>query len=268
MEKLCKGSHKNIIHIYNHGRLTPSSAFYFIDMELCDFNLDEYIRCSRQAPGLKLWKREETVDAGMLLIWPIMDQILDGLTFIHRNNEVHRDLTPQNGMIMARISERLMIVLYAAQDRLWKIADFGLTMRGTRTANLHQTQGGRGKPGYRAPELLRDEGSAFNKQVDIWAVGCILYELCTGQKLFKSDLDGYEFALLRKTGTHDLAPIYPAESTDEMMQILLPLLEYDYRCRPATITVQKSLFRVYHKSLLKGTEASEAIGIHRNRHSI
>ena len=98
MEKLCKGSHQNIIHIYNHGRLTPSSAFYFIDMALCDFNLDEYIRCSRQAPGLCLWKREETIDAGILLIWPIMDQVLDGLTFIHSNKEVHRDLAPQNGI--------------------------------------------------------------------------------------------------------------------------------------------------------------------------
>ena len=141
-----------------------------------------------------------------------------------------------------------MIVLYAAQDRLWKIADFGLTMRGTRTSNLRQTEGGRGKTGYRAPELLRDEGSSFNKQVDIWALGCILYELCTGQRLFKSDLGTYEFALLRKTGAHNLAPIYPAESTDEIMEILLPLLEYDYRRRPATIAVRKSLFRLYHKS--------------------
>jgi serine/threonine protein kinase len=97
MEKLCKGSHQNIIIIFNHGRLRVQSAFYFIDMELCDFNLDEYLRGSKQAPGLSQWKREETTDAAILLIWPIMDQITDGLAFIHRHKEVHRDLNPQNG---------------------------------------------------------------------------------------------------------------------------------------------------------------------------
>jgi serine/threonine protein kinase len=134
-------------------------------------------------------------------------------------------------------------------------------MRGTRTANLCQTEGGRGKPGYRAPELLRDEGSAFNKQVDLWALGCILYELCTGEKLFKSDLDGYDFALLRKSGGHDLLPLYP-ERPDEILGILLPLLEYDYRRRPTAIAVRKSITELYLKSG-KGADAqSPGAGIH------
>jgi len=143
-----------------------------------------------------------------------------------------------------------MIVLYSVTEGLWKIADFGLTMRGTMTANLRQTEGGRGKPGYRAPELLRDEGSAFNKQVDIWALGCILYEICTGEKLFRSDLDGYDFALLRKSGTQDIliSPLYP-ERPDEILRILLSLLEYDYRRRPTAIAVRKSLSELYHNTV-------------------
>jgi len=97
MEKLCKGRHQNIIIIFNHGRLRVQSAFYFIDMQLCDFNLDEYLRGTKHTPGLNRWKRAETTDAAILIIWPIMDQITDGLAFIHKHKEVHRDLNPQNG---------------------------------------------------------------------------------------------------------------------------------------------------------------------------
>src|SRR5436190_13307162 len=45
----------------------------------------------------------------------------------------------------------------------------------------------RGTQGYRAPELLSDDPK-FTKKVDIWALGCILYELVTGRKAFDTDL--------------------------------------------------------------------------------
>jgi serine/threonine protein kinase len=104
-------------------------------------------------------------------------------------------------------------------------------MRGTTTGHLRNTEGGRGKPGYRAPELLREDESAYNKQVDIWSLGCILYELCTGEKAFKSDWDGYEFALLRKSGENVLPALF-SEHSDQIVSIFLQMLEFDYRRRP------------------------------------
>jgi serine/threonine protein kinase len=97
MEKLCNGSHINIIKIFQHGRLRPESAFYFIDMELCDLNLDEYLRGAKRIPGLAEWKKETDQQHVVPLIYPIMDQITSGLSFIHSHKEVHRDLNPQNG---------------------------------------------------------------------------------------------------------------------------------------------------------------------------
>lgn len=71
------------------------------------------------------------------------------------------------------------------EDDAWKIADFGLTVEGT-SQKLIDTVEGKGTSGYRAPELLT-ENPIYNNKVDIWAMGCILYELISGQKAFSSD---------------------------------------------------------------------------------
>jgi serine/threonine protein kinase len=80
----------------------------------------------------------------------------------------------------------LMVVLYSRNDKAWKLSDFGLTAEGTSVA-LHNTTAARGTVGYRAPELILDGDSAFNNKVDIWALGCILFELATGKPAFRSD---------------------------------------------------------------------------------
>jgi WD40 repeat protein len=60
------------------------------------------------------------------------------------------------------------------------------------------TRYSRGRSCYRAPELLRNEGKYSNK-VDIWSLGCILYELVTANKAFPGDFAVYEYALSRTT---------------------------------------------------------------------
>src|ERR1700734_2970560 len=45
---------------------------------------------------------------------------------------------------------------------------------------------GSGSPGYRAPELIRENGS-FSPSVDVWALGCILYEIAKKKSAFKDD---------------------------------------------------------------------------------
>jgi len=65
------------------------------------------------------------------------------------------------------------------------VGDFGLTSEGTSTQNI-TTAYARGTPGYRAPELLGSK-AVYNQKVDIWSMGCILYELAVCQKLFDDD---------------------------------------------------------------------------------
>ena len=51
----------------------------------------------------------------------------------------------------------------------------------------------RGTPCYRAPELLRDDKPVFTNKTDMWAAGCILYELSVGRKRFHNDYAVFEY---------------------------------------------------------------------------
>lgn len=84
-------------------------------------------------------------------------------------------------------------MLYSATDGWWKLADLGLTSDGTSGGKV--TQLGRGKPGYRAPELVRtDQPGSFSKETDTWSLGCVFYELCIGAPRFISDVYVHEYA--------------------------------------------------------------------------
>jgi serine/threonine protein kinase len=86
-------------------------------------------------------------------------------------------------VILHRIS--LTTVLLSYIHLRWKIADFGSTAEGT-SKRLRTTITSRGTAVYRGPELL-DEDSGYTSKTDIWAFGCIAYELCTKKKAFASD---------------------------------------------------------------------------------
>jgi len=68
---------------------------YYIDMELCEFTLAQYIT-GVQVPFLFNWEIFRRKPEN---ICEIYEHINDGLIFIHENGEVHRDLSPQNGTI-------------------------------------------------------------------------------------------------------------------------------------------------------------------------
>ena len=85
IDKLCKqNSHENIVAVYRYGQL---GDWCYIDMELWEFNLDQYIAHTAK------WSLP-TLDTKILL--KIMQDVSRGLAFIHENNTVHRDIKPEN----------------------------------------------------------------------------------------------------------------------------------------------------------------------------
>ena len=111
----------------------------------------------------------------------LVQGILRGVAAAHDQGLVHRDLKPAN-------------ILLATQDgRLVpKVADFGIARLTTAEGSPIQTRTGvaMGTPAYMAPEQIRD-ASRVDRRADIFALGCILYELTTGVRAFQGT-DTYE----------------------------------------------------------------------------
>jgi Tol biopolymer transport system component len=117
--------------------------------------------------------------------WHIMSQIVNALEFAHDRGIVHRDLKPANVKVTA--------------DGVVKLLDFGLAKAFTEethapanqehspTLTLGATQLGviLGTAAYMAPEQAK--GKSVDRRADIWAFGVMLYELLTGQPLFKGE---------------------------------------------------------------------------------
>jgi serine/threonine protein kinase len=98
--KICgQGAHRNIVAVLKLGELRDTS-YYFIDMELCDLNLAEYIH--RQAlpnplESIPYFIKDAPPPMKAQQIWNIMQQIASGIKYIHSLKVVHRDLKPTNG---------------------------------------------------------------------------------------------------------------------------------------------------------------------------
>jgi len=97
---------KYIVVALRHGKL-PGSPFYYIDMELCELTLEDYIyrtekwrRIDKQvSPYFQLGPSEP---APMLDTWCIMTEITSAVRFMHKENQVHRDLKPTNSIPISR----------------------------------------------------------------------------------------------------------------------------------------------------------------------
>jgi serine/threonine protein kinase len=97
VRNLCNGAHSNIIAVLKFVTLRTPHAFYFIDMEYCDCNLYDYVVGVSDMPGLFNWLDAGQQERMQYVINTLADDMIDGLSFVHSKDLVHRDLSPQNG---------------------------------------------------------------------------------------------------------------------------------------------------------------------------
>jgi TonB family protein len=192
-------THPNIVQIYDLGK---KDDYYFIAME--------YV----QGKDLRLILRKLT-ELGQLLPEPISIylalEVLKALNYAHTAKSskgknldiVHRDISPPN-----------ILVSYVGDV---KLTDFGVSKA---SIKMHHTVAGalKGKLLYMSPEQAKAEKDVDYRS-DLYAVGIILYELITGEKLFFATS---EVGILQKVQSGDVPkPSLLRKDIDPHLEIIL-----------------------------------------------
>src|SRR5262249_60678484 len=157
---------------------------------------------------------------------------------------VHRDIKPAN----------IWLESVQACDRggKVKIVDFGLVWTAEKDERLTESGALLGTPGYMAPEQAR--GAGFDPRCDLFSLGCVLYQMCTGKVPFQGpDILAtlVSLALDQPPEPRTVNPQVPAALSDLIMQ----LLGKDPSQRPSSVrAVALSL-----AALETGQTASQAI---------
>ena len=147
-------NHPNIVEMYDVGE---DDGKYFIVMEYIEGQTLKNLIKKRGALTLA-----EVID--------IMLQLTSGIACAHESYIIHRDIKPQNVLIL--------------DDGRVKITDFGIAMA-LNSNELTQTNSVMGSVHYLPPEQANGSGSTIKS--DIYSLGILMYELLTGKVPFKGD---------------------------------------------------------------------------------
>ena len=184
-----------------------------IIMEYCDNgDLNTYIQNQKK---IKKYLTENE-------IWNFFIQISLGLAYIHSKKILHRDLKPMN--------------IFLTKKNEIKIGDLGVAKFLSTNSNAVTCIG---TPYYLSPEICKEK--PYNSKGDVWALGCILYELCTFEKPFSASNPA---ALILKIINGNYTPINEIKNgikySNELQKMIEITLQKDYLIRPLMIDIIKS----------------------------
>ena len=154
-------------HILNFHMVISDANKYYIVFEAMDMSLKSFIRQTSIDDNTKLH---------------IKKNIANGLAYCHHIGIMHRDIKPEN-----------ILTISKGNTTMAKLCDFGLAKVNTRNpSRCHSIEAV--TLWYKAPELLLGNRN-YNEKIDIWALGCVFWELDFGKVPFRGDC---EFDTLRK----------------------------------------------------------------------
>jgi serine/threonine protein kinase/tetratricopeptide (TPR) repeat protein len=150
--------HANIVEVFDFGELPDGRLFF----------------CMELLVGKDLVPDDDQLRTPAELV-AILRQLCKGLAAAHRQGIVHRDIKPEN----------IILVKRGGREGVVKLVDFGISAMlaaDTKDASDRIT----GTPHYMAPEQI--QGHAFDGRLDMYAVGCVAYELLTGCAPFPGEV--------------------------------------------------------------------------------
>ncbi|TNJ27818.1 Kinase, NEK [Giardia muris] len=155
-EILLSIDHPNIIRCLGTGEDSLEDIFVLVT-ELCCGDL--HGEMDRRRKARSSYSDQE--------VWRMVREVADALTYLHKKRHVHRDLKPANILL--------------SSDGRCVLGDFGIarTLGDSSWMATHA-----GTQPYMAPEI--HQGENYNKSVDVWALGVVAYEMCTGRLPFRN----------------------------------------------------------------------------------
>uniref|UniRef100_A0A1B6KKL7 non-specific serine/threonine protein kinase n=1 Tax=Graphocephala atropunctata TaxID=36148 RepID=A0A1B6KKL7_9HEMI len=184
------------------------------------------------------------------IILNLFAQLCLALQHIHSKRILHRDITTRN------------ILLTGCHGQIVKLTDFGISKVLT---SRNKTASVVGTPCYLSPELC--EGKLYGTHSDVWALGCVLYNMCTLRQAFQAQtLGGLVYQIMNES----IVPV--SEKYDQgVMEMLQLMLDRDPLNRPSVsallshrllapvvytvITGLGCLLKSRHKSLEEDSQA-------------
>jgi len=154
------GSHPNLIAYRDSFMLQAACPRLVIVMSLAeDGDLRGVVRDFQTS--------QQKIPEPVILSW--LHQTFSGLNHIHSHSVMHRDLKTQN-------------IFLSDRRRQLQIGDFGISRM---LESISHAESCVGTPAYMAPEIMQNE--PYDYHADMWALGCITYELCRLQMPFKTE---------------------------------------------------------------------------------
>ena len=186
----------------------------YIIMEYCD-NGDLCSFLNR----IKKQRKSEEYFLEIDFVWKLFIQMSIGLYYIHSKKIIHRDIKTLN--------------IFLTKNFDAKIGDLGVAKI---LENTNHAMTFIGTPYYVSPEMCRNK--PYNEKSDIWALGCILYELLTFNHPFTAT---NQAALFIKILNNKYNP-FPPGVPEDLKNMVDFILEKDYELRPsmADIITRKS----------------------------
>ncbi|KAK0622915.1 kinase-like domain-containing protein [Immersiella caudata] len=203
-------------------------------------NIVQYLGCGSSAEYLNIFL--EYVPGGSVqtmlnsygalpepLVRSFVRQILNGLSYLHNRDIIHRDIKGAN-------------ILVDNKGTI-KISDFGISKKLEATNILNGANNNKHRPSlqgsvfWMAPEVVKQ--TSYTRKADIWSLGCLVVEMMTGTHPFP---DCTQLQAIFKIGGAKAAPTIPEHASEEAKQFLNQTFEIDHNKRPSADDLMLSPF--------------------------